>query len=369
MCKPPPAESMPTTTPDRGEIIFCRVNTKNEIKVGYEHGCPGAATHIALRFRDQPTFALDGKLFPCDLWEKSTYYIAVDYPIKVCGLSDIELPIFTLGTKPLEIKKKEPNLGNWAEQLDLLRKNYPELQQVPTRADLSLQDMLTTFMELSRQCLDDINTMSQWIAAYKKSMRASKVSAQWFVIHDTGDSGNNGYPSPANYGNAGDSGVCLFVGWEKKHGILLHRDYSNAGSATKFEQIHTEFRGKMIHVELLGHSSSIEQRNPPDLYTDFQYKILALSYINASYRAERWLTVTAHIEVDRGIDGAHSCPRGINLNKLYDMISSMVGLSQGASFGILNARIGDGYNERDYVNTFPAQYGPVRKEAELKKRC
>src|SRR5262249_20357704 len=158
-------------------------------------------------------------------------------------------------------------------------------------------------------------------------LAAPPVVAEWFVVHDT-----CGGRTPTRPPTGGDSEVHLFVGPDS---IFLNREFTVMGGATKFEQTryHPEFRGKMIHCERENHSKKMGPA-AEDPYTEFQYRMLALAYVFASYRAEAWLTVTAHIAVDLGIPGGHSDPRGFDYAKLYRTVSALVGMPASASYGL-----------------------------------
>ena len=83
------------------------------------------------------------------------------------------------------------------------------------------------------------------------------------------------------------------------------------------------------------------------LWTSALLDSLANIYLYGSYRAGHLLTVTCHVEVDRGIPDGHNDPRGMNVQELYDRIAKTLTpdryagapLPKGARFGIHPARV------------------------------
>lgn len=284
--------------------------------VGFEHGCTCPATHLGLRFHDQPASGVDGTAFPRQRWEASPYFTPDGFPIEVAGRRD----------------------------------------------DARRAELLAVYG--GPRCLSEPRDpwMAPEIDPWRDFLReAPRVVAEWFVLHDTG-----GGRCPTRPPTGEDRGVHLFVGPD---GVFLNQEYTTAGSATRFEwaKYHPEFRGKMIHCELENRSQA-PGTPTADPYTDFQYQMAALAYVFASYRAEAWLTVTAHIAVDLGIPGGHSDPRGFDYPKLYRIVSALVGMPAGSTYGLLADPTGKNANDADYINTFPAQYEPARRSKQLKKK-
>lgn len=291
---------------------------ENALAVGFEHGCPGAAIHLGLRFKNQPGSAVDGQAFPAAEWEQSPFFVPTDYPVGLAGIID-EAP------QPAPPVKPKPGA--------------PAAPAVPAPA---------------------ARTAASWKAELAKT---GKVTAPWFLVHDMGGGGSVPGAPPGK--KSADRGVHLFIGKGK---ALLNHDFSTAHTATEceYKQRHPEFQGKIIHMEIANASQSTAA-NPPDTYPGDDYRFAALAYVYASYRAGAWLTVTCHLEVDRGYPGGHSDPRGFSFDKLYARIGLLVPSVAGKTFGILQARMGDGRNMAGMKNTFPMQYGAVEYETKLKK--
>src|SRR4051812_3218325 len=60
-----------------------RANGPRTVNAGYEYLCPGAATHLGLRFQDRPATAVDGDTFPAAAWESSPSFLGLEYPLQV----------------------------------------------------------------------------------------------------------------------------------------------------------------------------------------------------------------------------------------------------------------------------------------------
>lgn len=276
------------------------------ITVGFEYACPGVQEHLDLRFEGQPGTAVDGQAFPRSEWEQSPFFTPNEYPVELAGMVGVALDSIA----------PAPN---------------PAMRDLPRIDSAKWKDLVSA---------------------------SAAVTAKWFLVHDTG---GGSLPTRAPTGGAG--GIHLFIG---SGGIFLHHDFSTNHSGTKFEKRahHPEFVGKIIHMEIVNRDQQL-RANPPDVYGERDYYYAALAYVYASYRASEWLTVTCHLEVDRGISGGHSDPRGFSFDKLYRRIGVLVPSVAGKTFGILQARMGNNLNQLEMSNTFPAQYGEVKYETKL----
>lgn len=299
------------------------------IQAGFEFGCPGADHHLGLRFFNQPGTAVDGTAFPATTARAAGRML---------------LPMLQAGL-PLELTG--------------LASPPPPPTPPADPSDAAALGVYAALLEAYATELAD-------------AMVASPVTACWYVMHDTGGAISVSRPPDAA------RGAHVFIGHgpdtdetvsARYRGVYLCNDYAAFRQATtKFEwrKHHPEFRGKMLHNELLNTNTTVSA-NPTDTYTDFQYDCAAWSYLCASMRAGAWLTVTCHLEVDRGIPGGHCDPRNFDFARLYAQVAHLAGVSASATFGILPERIGDNMNQAAYMNTFPAQYGPVRNETRLRK--
>jgi hypothetical protein len=191
---------------------------------------------------------------------------------------------------------------------------------------------------------------------------ANACAANYFVVHDT--AGTN---EPSGAGNL--AGVHLWIGTRS---LARGGDWDAAGDATKLE-----FGGRtcFVHVELTratsGSIANADANTYPNVgistarsagtrYTDQQYDDLANAYIVASIRRGRFLTVTAHKELDRsavrrGQPGAlgHGDPEDVDIARVYRLVASKLVLPADSTFGITQQRI-DSRNLDGQVNAFVA---------------
>ncbi|MEO7327833.1 MAG: hypothetical protein ABI193_04605 [Minicystis sp.] len=314
-----------------GTLPLSSVEAQKKLVVGYELGhCPGAAIHLALRSQGKPATALDGEPFPAALWEQSPKFTLSGQGILLAGI------------EAFSSKAQVMNGANEETALD------PAI----------------------------------WKQALSNHMN---VTARWFVVHDTA---GLGVPTSRAQISRNASGTNMFMNQKK---VFLNHDFSVNQRATKFENLHAEFAKMFIHIEMENPSTSVFVANPPPPPDGYNYGALALAYIFASYRAGRWLTVTFHLEMDRGIPSGHEDARGFLFSTFYKKIVAFMGGSfsflrtqppidifsqtpaqapavpPGSTFGIMDERIGDGRNMASYLNTFPAQYGPVLSKPTFKK--
>jgi hypothetical protein len=186
------------------------------------------------------------------------------------------------------------------------------------------------------------------------------LTANYFVLHDTGGTQDHTHSSK-------NGGVHLWIG---KVSLARGMDWDRAGDATKLE-----FGNQtcLIHVELIratGHSINLAApntyrnagistaRKAGTRYTDQQYDDLANAYIVASIRRGRFLTVTAHKEIDRSAarrghpnESAHGDPEDMDVERLYRLISRKLVLPADSTFGISQQRI-NSPNLAGHVNAF-----------------
>lgn len=181
-----------------------------------------------------------------------------------------------------------------------------------------------------------------------------RVSAQYFVIHDT--AGTDEYGKGPDLIDPEDRtatrGIHLWLGPKTRY---LHNDWHEKGYGTKMETRSANHH--FLHVELIRDKRRL---NKPTFYSDKQYQMLAHAYISASIRRGTLLTVTSHNEVDRACvqplrrsrySYGHHDPEKFDLNKFYKEISVNLGLPDSGSFGIETHRV-NGKNQAGQYNTF-----------------
>lgn len=293
---------------------------KKRVVAGYEYLCPGREKHLGLRYRDRPATGIDGDDFPMETWEKSPLFLGAELPFQMAmGLTG------RAGAPP---GLKYPP--------DLAKNEAAQAALVPI--------------------------LKKWVLE-------KPVTAWWFVVHDTASL----VPmQPQLVVRAAAKRIHLFVGLtagkEKHDGVVVQVDFGDKGNGAKFETLHPEFGGKLLHIEL-NHTADDKAVEP---CTEFQYDALLRLYLFASYRAGKWLTVASHREVDRGIavpgkggkpNTGHWDPRGFDFERFYRMVAKAVGLPEDKTFGIMQSRHDFAKGSfLEHRNTFPVQYGPVQIE-------
>ncbi|MGH8636171.1 MAG: hypothetical protein ACREUZ_03455, partial [Burkholderiales bacterium] len=130
-------------------------------------------------------------------------------------------------------------------------------------------------------------------------------------------------------------------GWEVAHviinrpgQILLGHELSEPWRATKFERataFGTDLKGLFLHVELIqprrrapGRGGRNDAMAPNPGFSDAQYDRLALIYVIASVRADRWLIPAFHGPIDSGIRGGHDDPQNFDLAAFAASIDTLV---------------------------------------------
>ena len=103
---------------------------------------------------------------------------------------------------------------------------------------------------------------------------------------------------------------------------------------TKFEQA-AEFggalKGLFVHNELVqprrsapGHGRNNDAQTPDPAFTAAQYDRLALLYMIASVRAERWLIPAFHAALDAEIPNGHDDPLNFDIEHFANSLDRLV---------------------------------------------
>lgn len=182
------------------------------------------------------------------------------------------------------------------------------------------------------------------------------VSAEYFVVH------NPGAAVAENY--VGDGQVHQWLGADT---IEMNLDWHERGNGVKIEEGDASC---FVHVEMSVVGEDRRESGTGN-HTFRQYNDLANSYVAASLRAGRFLTVTGHKEVDRSLQNGHQDPIDVNMELFYSMVNQSLALgdtgdgSHGfgtyATFGITGDRL-DGENGQGEINEFlPYLFGDVPK--------
>jgi hypothetical protein len=169
--------------------------------------------------------------------------------------------------------------------------------------------------------------------------------ARYFVIHDTSgpNYGHRPFPDDINE-NPKLNNLRNFYcpdGWGKAHvfisrtgELLVGHDYSVAWRETKFEQA-AEFgsalQGLFLHNELIqprrsvpGHGGRNDARSPDPAFTTAQYDRLALAYVVASVRAERWFVPAFHAAIDAQIPNGHDDPLNFDIDSFARSLDNLM---------------------------------------------
>jgi len=169
--------------------------------------------------------------------------------------------------------------------------------------------------------------------------------ARYFVIHDTSgpNFGRRSFPDDIDgVGKVNDlRNFECHDGWGKAHVVisrigelLLAHDYSIPWRETKFEQA-AEFggalKGLFLHNEMIqprrsapGRGRRNDARSPDPPFTAAQYDHLALLYVIASVRAERWLIPAFHAAIDAQIANGHDDPLNFNIDSFANSLDSLI---------------------------------------------
>jgi hypothetical protein len=114
----------------------------------------------------------------------------------------------------------------------------------------------------------------------------------------------------------------------------LAHDYSIPWRETKFEQA-AEFggalKGLFLHNEMIqprrsapGRGRRNDARSPDPAFTAAQYDRLALLYVIASVRAERWLIPAFHAAIDAQIANGHDDPLNFNIESFATSLDGLI---------------------------------------------
>jgi hypothetical protein len=169
--------------------------------------------------------------------------------------------------------------------------------------------------------------------------------ARYFVIHDTSGPNFGRRSFPEDIDGAGKVNDLrnfeCHDGWGKAHivisrtgELLVAHDYSIPWRETKFEQA-AEFggalKGLFLHNEMIqprrsapGRGRRNDARSPDPAFTPAQYDRLALLYVIASVRAERWLVPAFHAAIDAQIANGHDDPLNFDIESFARSLDALM---------------------------------------------
>jgi NAD(P)-dependent dehydrogenase (short-subunit alcohol dehydrogenase family) len=222
-------------------------------------------------------------------------------------------------------------------------------RRVGETAELPTRETLSTF--LSKQDLEWDFAAYLWQPVSRaKNNDPDAPMARYFVIHDTSgpNYGHHAFPDDIN-DTSKINNLANFAcadEWGKAHvvvnragAMILQHELAIPWRETKFEQAANfagALKGLFLHVELIqprrsapGHSSRNDAQAPDPAFTTAQYDRLALLYVIASVRAERWLVPAFHAAIDAEIPNGHDDPMGFNIESFAASLEKLLEQLQG----------------------------------------
>jgi len=248
---------------------------------------------------------------------------------------------------------KRAKLGPILDRVpDVLAQRVGQSTLLPSREALSAY--------LSAQGLEDDFAAHLWLPiARARDNDADAPMARYFVIHDTSGPFLGGRAFPADIDTHRKinnlAGHRCEDGWESAHvvinrsgDILLGHELAIPWRATKFERgLHFGelLKGLFLHVEMIQprraeyRSVRVQRRGrrarwvrrgrdsvaPVPGFSHAQYDRLALVYVIASVRADRWLIPAFHAVLDNDIRNGHDDPQNFELAKFAASLARLTG--------------------------------------------
>ena len=133
-------------------------------------------------------------------------------------------------------------------------------------------------------------------------------------------------------------------GWGKAHvvvnrsgAMILSHDFAIPWRETKFERavnFSGALKGLFVHIEMIQPRGTMagrrgDVRSPDPAFTMAQYDRLALLYVIASVRAERWLIPAFNAALDAGIRNGHDDPLNFDIETFSNSLERLVEALQG----------------------------------------
>jgi hypothetical protein len=220
----------------------------------------------------------------------------------------------------------------------------PLASRVGETTGLPARDVLSAF--LSKQDLEWDFAAYLWLPVSRaRDNDPDAPLARYFVIHDTSgpNYGRRAFPDDINDKSKINNlnNFACSDGWGRAHvfvsrtgDMLLAHDFGIAWRETKFEQA-AEFGGALqglfLHTELIqprrsapGHRWRNDAQSPDPAFTAAQYDRLALLYVIASVRADRWLIPAFHAALDSEIPNGHDDPLNFDIDAFANSLDRLV---------------------------------------------
>jgi len=220
----------------------------------------------------------------------------------------------------------------------------PLADRVGNEAGLPTREALSTY--LSKLDLEWDFAQYLWLPISRANDDdPSAPMARYFVIHDTSgpNFGHRAFPEEVDNGNSKINSLGKFKcsdGWGKAHVVinrsgdmLLNHELGIPWRETKFEQAANfsgALKGLFLHVELIqprrssGRGRHNDAQSPNPAFTPAQYDRLALLYVIASVRSQRWLIPAYHAALDADIPNGHDDPLNFDPESFAESIEAVV---------------------------------------------
>jgi hypothetical protein len=231
--------------------------------------------------------------------------------------------------------------------MDRSRNLGPAMERLPsvlatrvgTETGLPSREALSAL--LSNEGLEWDFAASLWMPVSRaKDNDPNAPAARYFVIHDTSgpNYGHRSFPDNIDV-SAKINNLAHFRctdGWGKAHivinrsgGILVNHDLSIPWRETKFEQAANfagALRGLFLHVEMIQprRGGRNDGQSPKPGFSAAQYDRLALIYVIASRRADRWLIPAFHAALDAQIRNGHDDPLNFEAERFADSLDRLL---------------------------------------------
>ncbi len=180
------------------------------------------------------------------------------------------------------------------------------------------------------------------------STNSKGSKAKYFIIHDTSfpNYGDGDFPTNIDSASWEFNNLDDYFSTENGRSPLAHAfisrtgeilcqlDFSTPWRATKLELQKIDesvSKGLFLHIELVQPRKSDSTKwdgndviAPSPGFTQEQYKTLALLYLVASMRAEKWLTPGFHAVLDSGIKDGHDDPQNFDFYEFQSELNYLL---------------------------------------------
>ena len=225
---------------------------------------------------------------------------------------------------------------------------------IPSDLPQTLKELIGQPMNVSlvklRQYLADNSISDHSVGG---EIKQDVTKARFFVIHDTSwpEISAANFPSNMNETTWAGNKLSSWVQSNTPTHVFVNRvgesamkaNFKDVVGATRYEagrdfstatarrQARDRRRGLFVHIELIqprrrsNPNSSYFDIPPSPGFTREQLDRLALLYVVASVRANRWLLPAFHLSVDATIAGAHDDPQNFEMETWLNSLGTLLG--------------------------------------------